>query len=112
MSSRLFQEIREKKGLAYAVYSYFSSYFDAGVFAVYLGVGKDTVQEAVSLVIAELNKCRENGIEESELQTAKEHLKGNLSYFTFSMFCNNKYLAHLYAHPLFFDDLDNLAGNR
>jgi predicted Zn-dependent peptidase len=77
MSSRLFQEIREKKGLAYAVYSYFSSYFDAGVFAVYLGVGKDTAQEAVSLVIAELNKCRENGIEESELQTAKEHLKGN-----------------------------------
>ena len=77
MSSRLFQEIREKKGLAYAIYSYFSSYFDAGVFAVYLGVGKNTVQEAVRLVVAELNKCRENGIEESELETAKEHLKGN-----------------------------------
>lgn len=77
MSSRLFQEIREKKGLAYAVYSSFSSYFDAGLFTVYLGVGKKKAREAVKLVIEELNKCRDNGIENSELETAKEQLKGN-----------------------------------
>lgn len=77
MSSRLFQEIREKKGLAYAVYSYFSSYFDAGVFAVYLGVSKKTVREAVQLVIKELHACKDNGISDSELKTAKEQLKGN-----------------------------------
>ncbi len=77
MSSRLFQEIREKKGLAYAIYSYFSSYFDAGVFAVYLGVSKKTASEAVKLVIEELNKCKDNGISDSELKTAKEQLKGN-----------------------------------
>lgn len=77
MSSRLFQEIREKKGLAYAVYSYFSSYFDAGVFAVYLGVSKQTAREAVQLVIQELHKCKNNGISDSELKTAKAQIKGN-----------------------------------
>lgn len=77
MSSRLFQEIREKKGLAYSVYSYFSSFFDTGVFTVYLGVSKKTVSEAVKLVIAELDKCRSSGISEAEITTAKEHLKGN-----------------------------------
>lgn len=77
MSSRLFQEIREKKGLAYAVYSYFSSYFDAGVFAVYLGVSKKTAREAVLLVMKELYKCKDNGVSDSELKTAKEQIKGN-----------------------------------
>lgn len=77
MSSRLFQEIREKKGLAYAVYSYFSSYFDAGVFAVYLGVSKKTAREAVQLVMKELYKCKDNGVSDSELKTAKEQIKGN-----------------------------------
>ncbi len=77
MSSRLFQEIREKKGLAYSIYSYFSSYFDAGMFVVYLGVSKKTAPEAIKLVIAELNKISDRGITESELRTAQEHLKGH-----------------------------------
>jgi len=77
MSSRLFQEIREKKGLAYSVYSYFSSYFDAGMFVIYLGVSKKAAREATKLVIAELSKCREYGITEEELRTAQEHLKGH-----------------------------------
>lgn len=77
MSSRLFQEIREKKGLAYAIYSYFSSYFDAGLFTIYLGVSKKMAKEAVKLVIEEINKFRDNGISDSELKTAKQHLKGN-----------------------------------
>jgi predicted Zn-dependent peptidase len=77
MSSRLFQEIREKKGLAYAIYSYFSSYFDAGLVTVYLGVSKKKANEAVKLVIAELNKLRDDGITDSELENTKEHLKGN-----------------------------------
>lgn len=77
MSSRLFQEIREKKGLAYSIYSYFSSYFDAGMFVVYLGVSKKVAREAIRLVVAELNKVRECGITEGELRTAQEHLKGH-----------------------------------
>ncbi len=76
MSSRLFQEIREKKGLAYAVYSYFSSYFDAGLFTVYLGVNKKTVEEAVRVVIEELTTLKDKPIDDSELHTAQEHLKG------------------------------------
>ena len=77
MSSRLFQEIREKKGLAYSIYSYFSSFFDTGVFAVYLGVSNKMAEEAIKVVIEELYKCKDNGISEAELKTAKEHLKGN-----------------------------------
>jgi predicted Zn-dependent peptidase len=77
MSSRLFQEIREKKGLAYSIYSYFSSFFDTGVFAVYLGVSHKMAEEAIKVVLAELYKCKDNGISEAELSTAKEHLKGN-----------------------------------
>ena len=48
----------------------------------------------------------------AQFSRLKEHLKGNISYFTFSMFYNNKYLAHLNAPPLFFDDLNNLTCNR
>lgn len=77
MSSRLFQEIREKKGLAYSIYSYFSSFFDTGVFSVYLGVSHKMAEEAIKVVLAELYKCKDNGISEAELRTAKEHLKGN-----------------------------------
>ncbi len=77
MSSRLFQEIREKKGLAYSIYSYFSSFFDTGIFAVYLGVSQKMLQEAIKLVIAELYKFRNQGISESELSTARQHLKGS-----------------------------------
>ena len=46
MSSWLFQEIREKRGLAYAIYSYFTSYLDAGLFGIYAGTGSDKVREA------------------------------------------------------------------
>ena len=77
MSSRLFQEIREKKGLAYSIYSYFSSFFDTGFFAVYLGVSNKMAEEAIKVVLAELYKCKDNGISEAELRNAKEHLKGN-----------------------------------
>lgn len=78
MSSRLFQEIREKRGLAYTVYSYQSSYQDTGLFTIYMGVGEDSTEEAINLVIQELKRIKEEPIPEAELQAAKEQLKGNL----------------------------------
>jgi predicted Zn-dependent peptidase len=78
MSSRLFQEIREKRGLAYTVYSYQSSYRDAGLFTIYMGVGEDSAEQAIGLVIQELKRLRDEPIEDAELQAAKEQLKGNL----------------------------------
>ncbi|HUT83615.1 MAG TPA: pitrilysin family protein [Thermodesulfobacteriota bacterium] len=78
MSSRLFQEIREKRGLAYTVYSYQSSYRDTGLFTIYMGVGEDTAEQAISLVIQELKRLKEEPVTDAELLAAKEQLKGNL----------------------------------
>jgi len=78
MSSRLFQEIREKRGLAYTVYSYQSSYQDTGLFTIYMGVGEDTAEQAISLVIQELKRLKEEPVTDAELLAAKEQLKGNL----------------------------------
>jgi predicted Zn-dependent peptidase len=78
MSSRLFQEIREKRGLAYSVYSYLSSYCDTGSLAVYVGTGEGQYREVIGLVRDELKRLKESLIEEKELQSAKEQIKGNL----------------------------------
>lgn len=78
MSSRLFQNIREKEGLAYSVYSYHSSYLDQGLLTIYAGTSKqqlnrlkDSLMETIDLFVTE-------GITEKELQNSKEQLKGNL----------------------------------
>lgn len=78
MSSRLFQEIRENRGLAYSIFSFLSNYADAGVLAVYAGVSPETATETISLVREELNKMRAGGISEAEIKAAKENLKGGL----------------------------------
>ena len=78
MSSRLFQEIRENRGLAYSVTSFTASFFDTGVFGVYMGVVKDTVQEALSIVFDEMRSLREKPVTDAELSAAKEQLKGNM----------------------------------
>ena len=78
MSSRLFQEIRENRGLAYSVTSFTASFFDTGVFGVYMGVVKDTVQEALQIVFDEMRSLREKLVTDAELSAAKEQLKGNM----------------------------------
>ena len=78
MSSRLFQKIREEKGLAYSVYSFTSSYEDTGMFGAYAGVHPDNADETVSLVVAEMRKLRTRPVEPSELENAKNFTKGNL----------------------------------
>lgn len=78
MSSRLFQEIREKRGLAYAVYSFFTAYVDMGQFGVYAGVEPEQTVDTIRLIIAELNKIRKGDIESSEIHAAREHLKGSI----------------------------------
>jgi predicted Zn-dependent peptidase len=78
MSSRLFQEIREKRGLAYAVYSFISSYVDTGMFGVYAGVNPDNAFKSVELILSELFKIKKVRIDPDELRYAKEFTKGNL----------------------------------
>jgi len=78
MSSRLFQHIREERGLAYAVFSNQASYSDAGMATVYAGCAADKVGEVVDLTLAELRALREATVTPEELRRAKDHLKGSL----------------------------------
>ncbi|HEX3028656.1 MAG TPA: pitrilysin family protein [Clostridia bacterium] len=77
MSSRLFQEIREKKGLVYSIYSYPSSYKNAGLFTIYAGMNPLHVNKVINLVEQEIKKLKESGIAKEELEKSKEQLKGN-----------------------------------
>ena len=77
-SSRLFQEIRERRGLAYAVYSFTSAYQDIGQVGIYVGTRPDNLVEAVSVIGSELARLREAPVTEDELDRAKENLKGRV----------------------------------
>ena len=79
MSSRLFQEVREKRGLAYSVYSFQQGYRDAGLFGVSAGTSPERVQECVDVIAEELLKMAETGPTEAELTLAREHIKGSLT---------------------------------
>jgi predicted Zn-dependent peptidase len=78
MSSRLFQEIREKRGLAYSVYSYLVSYEDTGMFGVYAGVEPSRAVEVTSLIAQILNQLKEKPVPIGELIDAKEFTKGSM----------------------------------
>lgn len=78
MSSRLFQEIREKKGLAYAVYSFHALYQDTGQFAVYAGTRPGNTEQVLRLIQAEIERMRTTGMTAEELTRAKESIKGHL----------------------------------
>lgn len=78
MSSRLFQEIREKRGLVYSVYSSHSSFAEAGLFTIYAAAGPERVSEVLTLVRKEIDSLLEKGITEEELDRGKGHLKGSM----------------------------------
>ena len=79
MSSRLFQEIREKRGLAYSVYSFNQGYSDAATFGLYAGCSPAKAKEVTELMIAELQKVAESGITMDELELAKGNISGSLA---------------------------------
>lgn len=76
-SSRLFQKVREDKGLAYSIYSYPSSYKNVGVFSIYVGLNPLYVDEVMELIKNEIINIKANGISEKQLHKSKEQLKGN-----------------------------------
>lgn len=78
MSSRLFQEIREKNGLTYSVFSYISQYIDHGMFSVYAGMNPKQTERVIDLVFAMLAKARKELLSADELYHAKNQLKGSL----------------------------------
>ncbi len=78
MSSRLFTEIREKRGLAYSVHTASDLYTDSGYFVTQVGVQKDAAGEAMGIILAEYKKIADKGVEKEELDKAKHYLEGKL----------------------------------
>ncbi|HEX3548845.1 MAG TPA: pitrilysin family protein [Candidatus Elarobacter sp.] len=79
MSSRLFQSVREERGLAYEISTFQQGYRDAGLFGVSAGCTPERVQECVDVVAAELDRLLDRGVRRDEIERAREHLKGNLT---------------------------------
>ena len=78
MSSRLFQEVREQRGLAYSIYSYHSSYQDSGILTIYGGTGANQLDSLYETISQTLEKFKRDGVTEKELNNSKEQLKGSL----------------------------------
>ena len=100
MSSRLFQNVREKRGLAYSVFSGISSYRDAGNLTIYAGCANDAVEQVVDLCVAELRAMKQAPVPESELRRAKDHLKGSLML---SLENTASRMSHLARQEIYFD---------
>lgn len=78
VSSRLFQEVREKRGLAYSIYSYLSSFSDGGAMTVYAATRPKEAARVIELVCKEIRRLRRNGIDRRELERVKNQMKGSL----------------------------------
>jgi len=100
MSSRLFQNIREKRGLAYAVFSGLSAYRDAGNITIYAGCASEAVTEVIDLMVAELREIARAPASDAELRRAKDHLKGSLML---SLENTASRMSHLARQEIYFD---------
>jgi predicted Zn-dependent peptidase len=100
MSSRLFQNIREKRGLAYSVFSGLSAYRDAGNITIYAGCANEAVGEVIDLCVEELKTIKRTPIPDSELRRAKDHLKGSLML---SLENTSSRMSHLARQEIYFD---------
>jgi predicted Zn-dependent peptidase len=100
MSSRLFQNVREKRGLAYAVFSGLSAYRDAGNLTIYAGCANEAVGQVVDLCVEELRGMKREPVAETELRRAKDHLKGSLML---SLENTASRMSHLARQEIYFD---------
>jgi predicted Zn-dependent peptidase len=100
MSSRLFQNVREKRGLAYAVFSGLSAYRDTGSMTIYAGCANDAVGELIDVVIGELRRMKEEPLPDTELRRAKDHLKGSLML---NLESTSSRMSHIARQEIYFD---------
>jgi len=100
MSSRLFQNVREKRGLAYAVFSGLSAYRDTGSMTIYAGCANSAVEELIDVVIAELRRLKDEPMSAPELRRAKDHLKGSLML---NLESTSSRMSHLARQEIYFD---------
>jgi predicted Zn-dependent peptidase len=99
MSSRLFQEIREKRGLAYAVHSYLTPYLDTGMLGIYVGTSEDKVREVAGVILDEMLRLTREPFTEQELRAAQELIKGN---FLLSMESTDNHMTRLAKNEICF----------
>ena len=99
MSSRLFQEIREKRGKAYSVYSFSSSYKDVGYLGVYAGTSLDATEEVVELIAGELKKIAADGITDAELQRTQGQLVGSTML---GLESTDSWMSHVARNEIYF----------
>ena len=110
MSSRLFQNVREKRGLAYSISSGVTAYSDAGILTVYAGTSVDSVDEVVRLTIEEFRRLKGEPLPAEELRRAKDHLKGSLML---SLENTGSRMSHLARQEIYFGrhfTLDEIMG--
>jgi predicted Zn-dependent peptidase len=99
MSSRLFQNIREKQGLAYTIFSEMNPYRDVGMLSVYTATATDKTMHLIQSILAEFRSLKEHFVSEEELRRAKDHLKGAL---LLSMESTGSRMSHIARHYLYF----------
>ena len=99
MSSRLFQEIREKRGKAYSVYSFSSSYKDVGYFGVYAGTSVESAEEVVDLVVQELRKLAAGEITDDELARTRGQLVGGMML---GLESTDSWMSHIARNEIYF----------
>lgn len=105
MSSRLFQNVREKRGLAYSVFSGLSAYQDAGALSIYAGCANDAVAELIDVVVAEIRQMKAGGLDPVELRRAKDHLKGSLML---GLESTSSRMSHLARQEMYRDQMYGL----
>ncbi|MGA2436080.1 MAG: pitrilysin family protein [Bryobacteraceae bacterium] len=99
MSSRLFQNIRERQGLAYAVFSDLNPYRDTGCLSVYAGTSLASARKVVDSILGEFRKLKQEPVEDSELRRAKDYMKGSLML---SLESTSSRMAHLARQQMYF----------
>jgi len=100
MSSRLFQNIRERQGLAYAIYSELNPYRDTGCLSVYAGTSREAAPKVVQSIVAEFGKLKSTLLPEDELRRAKDQLKGSLML---SLESSASRMSNLARQEMYFD---------
>ncbi|MEW5974536.1 MAG: pitrilysin family protein [Acidobacteriota bacterium] len=111
MSSRLFQNIREKQGLVYAIFSGLNSYRDTGCLSVYAGTSLENAGRVVDLIVQEFRSLNRHPVDEEELRRAKDHLKGSLML---SLESTSSRMSNLARQELYFGkyvSLDEMIGS-
>jgi len=98
MSSRLFQEVREKRGLVYSIYSSGMPTKDFGIFYIYAGVAKKNLVQVVEIILHELSKIKKEGLTKAEISRAKEYIKGTMVLGLESTSARMSYLARTQSY--------------